>query len=464
MNKDNAAKTDTHRHSSTPPSHTTDFLCGVIEGFYGRPWRMSQRLELLMWLETWCMNTYMYAPKDDLKLRAAWRVLYNETELAELQTLASECAARNLYFVYTIAPGLDVRYADKEELKALNRKLDQLIDVGVEHVCVLFDDIPDALSDTDTARFGSLARAQAYLANAALDHVRKHVKGLFLFCPTDYCGRMAQPSVTGSSYLHTLGKHLHKDIDIFWTGPEIVSETIPAASIDELSQVLGRRPLIWDNLHANDYDLRRVYLGPFAGRPSTLKAQVRGILSNPNNEFDVNVVPLRTLAMYAQNDQYESRQAYQTALETWLTRFSSHGQAPITIDELRLLGDFLYLFFEHGEKAQQVLVAIKHMLNHSPNQWGDALSTLEHAATTMRTLFHKLTELNNRDLLYSLYGYVWELDHELNYAVDYLHWLQAGSSGGRFGRPEQLPNTFRGGFAAELQRLIRLDEEGYVSA
>ena len=32
------------------------------------------------------------------------------------------------------------------------------------------------------------------------------------------------------------------------------------------SQVIKRKPIIWDNLHANDYDLQRVYLGPYIGK------------------------------------------------------------------------------------------------------------------------------------------------------------------------------------------------------
>ncbi len=31
--------------------------------------------------------------------------------------------------------------------------------------------------------------------------------------------------------------------------------------VRRVSRVLGRKPIIWDNLHANDYDPKRVYLG-----------------------------------------------------------------------------------------------------------------------------------------------------------------------------------------------------------
>ncbi len=34
----------------------------------------------------------------------------------------------------------------------------------------------------------------------------------------------------------------------------------------QLKGILRRKPTIWDNLHANDYDQQRMYLGPYSGR------------------------------------------------------------------------------------------------------------------------------------------------------------------------------------------------------
>jgi hyaluronoglucosaminidase len=56
-------------------------LVGCLEGFYGRPWSTLQRTELLENLQSWNMNAYMYSPKDDRKHRAAWRELYDDSEV-----------------------------------------------------------------------------------------------------------------------------------------------------------------------------------------------------------------------------------------------------------------------------------------------------------------------------------------------------------------------------------------------
>src|SRR5437773_11387252 len=89
----------------------SDFICGVVEGFYGRPWNARQRHKLFTWMQAWDLNTYLYAPKDDLKHRAFWRELCDESQAAELAALIRDCQRHGLNFIYALAPGLDLDYA-----------------------------------------------------------------------------------------------------------------------------------------------------------------------------------------------------------------------------------------------------------------------------------------------------------------------------------------------------------------
>ena len=65
-----------------------DFLGGVVEGFYGRAWSHAERLHLLDQMAALGLNTYFYAPKNDLKHRAIWRESYDDSELASFRELA----------------------------------------------------------------------------------------------------------------------------------------------------------------------------------------------------------------------------------------------------------------------------------------------------------------------------------------------------------------------------------------
>lgn len=88
-------------------------------------------------------------------------------------------------------------------------------------------------------------------------------------------------------------------IDIMWTGHRVISKTITVQSIQELTEVLRRPPVLWDNLHANDYDQKRLFLGPYSGRSTDLVPHLRGVLSNPNCEYEANFVPIHTLAQWS---------------------------------------------------------------------------------------------------------------------------------------------------------------------
>lgn len=69
-------------------------------------------------------------------------------------------------------------------------------------------------------------------------------------------------------------------------------------TVEAVSKVLKRKPVIWDNIHANDYDQRRVFLGPYDGRPVQLYQNVSGVLTNPNCEYESNFVAVHTLASW----------------------------------------------------------------------------------------------------------------------------------------------------------------------
>ena len=86
------------------------------------------------------------------------------------------------------------------------------------------------------------------------------------------------------------------------SGARVISKKITILELEEVSRVLRRPPVIWDNIHANDYDPRRVYLGPYDGRSPEIIPYIRGVLTNPNCEFEANYIPLHTLGQWANSN------------------------------------------------------------------------------------------------------------------------------------------------------------------
>ncbi|XP_052752781.1 LOW QUALITY PROTEIN: uncharacterized protein LOC113514282 [Galleria mellonella] len=333
-----------------PSSNRKDFICGVVEGFYGRPWTTEQRKDLFQKLKKWGMDMYVYAPKDDYKHRAYWRELYTVEEAEHLTSLISAAKSQGIIFCYALSPGLDITYSSQKEITTLKRKLEQVSQFGCTCFALLFDDIEPEMSEADKQIFQSFAHAQVSVTNEIHQHLGCP---RFLLCPTQYCSTRAVPTVNSSEYLNTLGTKLSQQIDIMWTGPKVISKTLTTECIEEITQVLRRPPVIWDNLHANDYDQKRIFLGPYCGRSPELIPLLRGVLTNPNCEYNANMIPIWTLAHWASCSLDAPAHMEAVSWDIKLERESEQGvcddEAPLT------LGKHVY----HHRQA----------LRHAINEW-----------------------------------------------------------------------------------------------
>lgn len=440
-----------------------DFLCGVIEGFYGPPWSRGERMELFAQMAALGFNTYLYAPKDDLKHRAQWREVYSETEAAGLQALITACHSRGLRFVWALSPGLDIRYGSADDLHVLRSRFAQILSLGGEHFALLLDDIPDRMHAEDTAHFDSFASAQAHVTNELFRWVRERSPDArFLFCPTPYCGRMALRQYGGSGYLETIGRSLAPEVDIFWTGPEIISRDITVEHIRDLQKLLRRKPLIWDNLFANDYDGRRFFCGPYSGRPPELREEVSGLLLNPNNEFPLNFVPFHTFAaLLRATGRWDARAAYLTAMREWLPHFATTGQA-VGLEDLSSLGDCFYLPHEDGVEAQKLFTHLRSLLSAHPSRWSAAADDFRQRAARLRDFCVRMTELKDRALFAALHRRVWELREELDLLEKFVEFKsKTGNADAPFTSDFHQPGTYRGSLVARLQELLTLHSDGY---
>lgn len=438
-----------------PASSEPNFLAGVIEGFYGPPWSRAERLELFGRMQQWGLNTYFYGPKDDIHQRAIWREPYSEAAEAELRELISLCRERGIRFIYALSPGLDITYTSEADVAALDRRFDRMLELGCQDFCLLWDDIPDRMNPADVARFGSLALAQCALTNAVYRRTRSSTDGRFLFCPTPYCGRMVAANHGGEGYLETVGRELDAGVDVFWTGPEIISEGITVGHVSALTKVLRRPPVIWDNLHANDYDGRRFFCGPYAGRPRELRGAIRGVLTNPNTEFPLNHVPLQTLGAFVQGGgSWNARAEYLKAIDEWASRFAVVGPA-LNRDDLVLFADCNYLPYEDGVEACVLFEEVRGLLATAPETWGANAAAVSAKIKRLQDFCGRMPELKDRGLFYAFHRRVWELREELDLLHRYITFYAVAENRGRpFQSDFHRPKTYRGGFVARLQNLL----------
>lgn len=437
---------------------------GVIEGFYGPPWSDAERRTLLDWMARFGLSVYLFCPKDDAHHRAAWREPYPGDEAERIATLIADCGKRRIDFIWGVGPGLDLRHADEADVAALLGRFAELLRLGCRRFALLLDDIPDALDPADAARFGTLAAAQAAVANRAQAWIAANVPGgTLLLCPTPYCDRMAAAGLGGSGYLDTLGQMLAPAIDILWTGPEIIAPEITPDSLRPVTALLKRKPVLWDNFFADDYDGQRFFAGPYTGRPREVQDAVRAILLNPNNELPLNFIPLHTFSSWLHGDgPWDPRRAFHDAIHDWLPAFKlldaapGHPpRAPVSLDDLTLLADCFYAPQRCGDGALALLAGAHGIIKKPPSAWGHAEQQALEAARALKSLGCRLADLADRPLLHALARRLWPLREECTLLLHHAdNKLRIAHGQPPLPDNDHLPGTFRGGFLAALQAIV----------
>src|SRR5690606_15626418 len=120
---------------------------GIIEGFYGKPWRWDERAALISFLAAHGYGFYLYAPKTDAYLRRRWQESHPEAFVADLKAFARHCRALGVRFGIGLSPY--ELYADfsAHNQQLLAEKLRQLQAIGIDALAILFDDMPSSQAD-----------------------------------------------------------------------------------------------------------------------------------------------------------------------------------------------------------------------------------------------------------------------------------------------------------------------------
>ena len=293
---------------------TQQLTIGVVEGFYGVFYTFPERLDLIRFLGRHGGNLYIYAPKNDRQHRARWWEPYPEQVMIQFAVTVTTARAAGVRFCYAISPGGSIQYSSADDFNRLTAKLRGFYEIGVRAFSLMMDDNePGLRHPADSEQFATLPEAQASLANRVYEWLKRLNPACTLsFVPAEYSGR-----APFSDRLKTLGRLLHPDIDLFYTGPETCSARITAEDARAFAQAVGRKPLIWDNYPVNDLSMQpELHLAPLTGRSADLPDETKGFLFNPMVQAEASKIPLRTaLAYCADPAGYEPADAWQAGLE-----------------------------------------------------------------------------------------------------------------------------------------------------
>ena len=242
----------------------------------------------------------MYGPKADSNLRRNWQEEWSPAYIRELGELSQIYRANGVKFGIILSPfGLHEDVTSKSDA-ILRKKLKILEGVGIDMLGIFFDDMPNS---------PGLARRQVLV----LQSIRAVISVPLVFCPTFYSTDPVLDRVFGQrepDYLDEIGEHAPADTEIIWTGPKVISDSIPDEHLIEVSKILRRKPFICDNIFANDGPNNCKFIK--LKNPVSVSAAAKNLTShwafNPMNQPELSKLVLlagkRALVGESSDDNY----------------------------------------------------------------------------------------------------------------------------------------------------------------
>jgi hypothetical protein len=288
-------------------------LTGIIEGFYGREWSWHWRHQYASFLKQQGFNSYIYAPKADAWLRKSWRQLWPAERFNDLMSLRQTYLSVGINFGLGFSPFELYCDFNNHSRRQLDRKLEQINQLKPDLFCVLFDDMRGDLPN--------LAATQLSI----IDYIAERLGGSRLIvCPTYYSFDPVLNEVFGQmpeNYLPQLCDGLGGDVDVFWTGEKVCSGDYSPQHLQMVTDLLGRKPLIWDNYPVNDGRKTSRYLHLSSPDRAQVLASSGGLFANPMNQPALSSIPLTGLSHSLNvniSDSDDDNRFVSKALRHWL--------------------------------------------------------------------------------------------------------------------------------------------------
>lgn len=316
---------------------------GALEGYYGSPWSVEDRIDMMKFGGEIKMNQYGFAPKDDPYHNSKWRELYPKAELEDMKSMAEAGNESKCYFVYMLHPFMTnpMRFNTEEnynaDLQLIKDKFTQLMEVGMRRFGILADDSGGA-SGENLRRLMNDMVAWLETMQATYSDLDTNI----VFCPQDYM-------YTDTPMLRAFCNGLRDEVLVAMTGGKIWGE-VTNGFMDNFYNANGCYPYMWINWPCNDNTKTSAIMG---GHNYILHTgldgrKCKGIILNSIQESETSKVGVFTGMDYAWNiwqTEEEGDQAWEDSF-----KYINH-MTPIETEESNAL----------REVAQ-------HMITQSPDQ------------------------------------------------------------------------------------------------
>ena len=304
---------------------------GFIEGYYGNPWSNEDRAELMKFGGDYKLNTYFFAPKDDIYHNAKWRELYPPKELAAIKKLAqvgNETKNKYVYALHTFmhhAIRFDSKSNYNKDLEIIKAKFTQLLENDVRAFSILADDagVPPQGPESYVTLLEDLTDWLIEQKKTYPDLVTD-----LPYCSNDYMGN-------GSSKQLKVVNKAPRSVSIIMTGGRVWGEVSEGFTSNFKTNIAssgneGRPPYLWINWPCSDNSKQHLIMGGNQTflHPGVNPDNISGIILNPMQQAEANKSALFAIAGYGWNIWKNEEQADQNWHDSF--KYMDHGTAEET--------------------------------------------------------------------------------------------------------------------------------------
>lgn len=297
---------------------------GLVEGYYGYPYSVDVKKDLMRFMMRYKMNTYLYGAKSDPYHSNYWKNPYPTSITAEqkkngwlsqdmIKDITATSHQTKVNFIWAIHPGTDF-INSSTVVNDIMTKYNNMYKLGVRQFAVFVDDVGVPTSDADLKtnadHLSQLQQALEAKYNKNYTEASDTVRPLH-FVPQVYCSNFASADVRKKFFGALSATPSY--VTIYTTGNGVWS--VPNSSdLLTVKNDLGRNVQWWWNYPCNDNADGQIYTMdmysnfydlPSVNSNATLPTQLNnglGIVSNPMQEGEVSKTALFSVADYAWNN------------------------------------------------------------------------------------------------------------------------------------------------------------------
>lgn len=297
---------------------------GIVEGYYGYPYTVSVKKDLMKFMMRHKMNTYLYGAKSDPYHSQYWTQAYPTSLTAQqekngwlsqdmVRDITKTSASTKVNFIWAIHPGNDF-LGSSSVVSNIMGKFDKMYQLGVRQFAVFVDDvgIPNTAEKykLNADRVTEIQHELERKYNASGAVPADTVKPLH-FVPQIYCSNFSSGAAQREAFFSALAT-TPASVTVYTTGWGVWS--VPNSSdLYEVKQYLNRNVGWWWNYPCNDNADGQIYPMdtysnfydmPAVNSNATLPTVLEngcGIVSNPMQQGEISKTPLFSVANYAWN-------------------------------------------------------------------------------------------------------------------------------------------------------------------